>query len=785
MNISLQWLRDYVDWDGSVDELVELLTRTGIKVERVETSGVNIPKVVIGQILESTQHPNADRLSVCRVDDGSGTPRQIVCGAKNYKVGDKVPVALPGAVLPGDFKIKTGKLRGVESEGMLCSGKELGISVDAEGLLILSPDAKVGDAVSTLFPSGTMIELEITPNRGDWLGHIGVAREVAAFTGKTLRTPETIQITTHEDDSFLRNDLEECSFYSARVIRDVKVGPSPAWLKERLESIGLRSINNIVDITNFVMMETGHPLHAFDLAKVDGGIVVRMAKEGEKLLALDGQEYSLKATHLVIADKTTPLAIAGVMGGEKSGVTQATQSILLESAVFSTTSIRKTSRDLVLHSDSSHRFERGTTAEGALKASARATQLILEIAGGKADESVCISGSKEAAMNVISFRYNRCRDLLGISLANDQIDELLGRLGIQRLSGDVDASQWVVPVYRLDLHREVDLIEEVARLHGIESLVGRVISYPATPTAGDHAYDFAMRLRQKLTALGYYEARTSTLVSAEAVRHTAEQGLLRLRNPLGEDQSYLRPSILPELLAVLARNIRYGARTIRLFEIGRVFHSGGEAEETSRLALALTGDVTDVTWRNEAKRTFDLFDLKGVIENLVRGKIAFREKEFPGLVLGLEIFSGNKSLGCVAQLPPAKAKEIDARGPVVIAELDFAALQAMDDQKLRTREIPKFPAVSRDIACVMKVETSYATLRNALQEAREPLLVDVQLFDVFRDASGNKLSANQKSLALSLTFRSIERTLTSEEINATCDRLKDLLKKSLGVEFRE
>ncbi|MEO8206631.1 MAG: phenylalanine--tRNA ligase subunit beta [Chthoniobacterales bacterium] len=783
MNISLQWLKDYVDWQGSADELVDVLTRAGVKVERVETRGAEFEKVVIAQINESTQHPNADRLSVCRVDDGSGTPRQIVCGAKNYKVGDKVPLALPGAVLPGDFKIKVGKLRGVESEGMLCSGKELGMSADSEGLLILPADAAVGAPISSMFPPGTMLELEITPNRPDWLGHVGVARELAAFTGITVSAPKTSATATKEDEAIVRNDSEACPFYSARIIRNIKVGPSPAWLRERLESIGLRSINNIVDITNYVMMETGHPLHAFDLDKLQGGIVVRFAKDGEKLLALDGKEYALKNSHLLIAD-SSPLALAGVMGGEASGVNASTVNILLESAVFDTATIRRAAHGLGLHTDSSHRFERGTSAPGALAASARATQLILEIAGGAADDSLVTAGEKEAHAQVISFRYNRCRNLLGIDLNNVEADTLLGRLGIEKLSGDVDASQWLSPSWRLDLQREVDLIEEVARLYGIENMKGLVQSHPVPSSASDAAYDFAMQLRQSLTAQGFFEARTSTLVSETTVRHSFGGDLLRVRNPLGEEQAVLRPSLLPELLGVLERNIRYGAESIRLFEIGRVFRVGNP-EESGRIALAMTGKTGEKSWRNEKERTLDLFDLKGCISNLTKGRAEFQEKEISGFVLGLEIFIDKKSVGFVAQLPPSKAKEFDARGAVVIAELEFDALHSAEIRKLRAQEIPKFPAVSRDIACVLKAVTPYSALQAALAEVHEPLLVGVKLFDVFRDASGEKLSTEQKSLAFSLTFRSAERTLTNEEINTACDRLKAHLKKSLSVDFRE
>ena len=383
MKVSLNWLREFVELPPDTQALCDLLTQAGVEVEDVETHGVAIDKVVVAQILESVQHPNADRLSVTKIDDGSGTPRQIVCGAKNYKVGDKVPLALPGAVLPGDFKIKVGKLRGVESNGMLCSGKELGIADDADGLLILPQSATVGVPISDLYPADTILDLEITPNRSDLLSYTGIAREVAALTGKSFKsTTANLKLDGAEQGGVRIDAVAECPFYSARKISGVKVGASPEWLKQKLEASGVRSINNIVDITNFVMLETGQPLHAFDADKLQGAIQVRMAGEGEDFLALDGRTYKLTPENLVIADDARTVAIAGVMGGEETGVTASTVNVILESAYFEPSNIRRTARTLGLIGDSSYRFERGIDPEGVIAASQRATGLILRIAGG-------------------------------------------------------------------------------------------------------------------------------------------------------------------------------------------------------------------------------------------------------------------------------------------------------------------------------------------------------------------------------------------------------------------
>jgi phenylalanyl-tRNA synthetase beta chain len=779
MKISLSWLQEFVPFAGTVDELDALLTRAGLEVASVETRGADFPNVVVGQILESNPHPNADRLSVTRVDDGSGHPRQIVCGAKNYKVGDKVPVALPGAVLPGDFKIKVGKLRGVESEGMLCSAKELRLAEESEGLLILSPDAKVGALIAKIFPPETVLEVEITSNRPDWLSHVGIAREVAANTGAALTEPLISVAATSEDPAVARiDDSAGCPFYSVRRIRDVKVGPSPEWLARRLEAIGLRPINNVVDVTNYVMMELGQPLHAFDAAKVAGGIVVRRATAGEKFLALDGSESDLRASDLVIADAARPLALAGVMGGEESGVTEATVEILLESAYFDAPGVRATARGLGISSDSSYRFERGVNPAGVLPASERAARLIAELAGGILDETIVTAGALPPLEWTVTLRYARCRGLLGVALTNEEIDAPLTKLGLAKISGDAEASEWRVPAYRGDLTREVDLIEEVIRLVGIERVTGRVAAAPAHAAPADASYDVAMDVRRALSAMGFSEARTSTLVA-----RPVEGDCLALRNPLGEEQSALRPSLLDGLFGALRRNANYGAATVRLFEVGRTFADADE-EELTKVAFVATGPRAARTWRDAAAGEIDLFDLRGVIEALVPG-VKFARTEDARFGLALEVQIGDFVAGVVGQLTPAAARELDARGAVVAAELRLDALQAATLAERAFTPSPKFPAVTRDIAAVLPRALGFGEVERVVQAAGEPLLVGIAPFDIFTDDSGAKLPADRKSLAFSLTFRSVERTLTTDEVNAACDRLRGRLRDELGIEFRE
>lgn len=785
MKVSLNWLKELVELPGSVAELSDLLTKAGVEVEGIETRGVEVEKVVVAQILESTQHPNADRLSVCRVDDGSGEPRQIVCGAKNYKVGDKIPLAQPGAVLPGDFKIKVGKLRGVQSEGMMCSAKELGIAEDAQGLLILSQDAVIGTPMSELFPSETILDLEVTPNRPDLLSHLGMAREIATLVNKPLKVPaaveaaQTAAVTTAQSARGIEIIADTaCPYYTARKIRGVKVGPSPVWLREKLEAVGLRSINNIVDVTNFVMLELGQPLHAFDLAKVNGGIRVRFAAEGEQFLALDGGTYTLASHHLVIADHASALAIAGVMGGEESGVGETTTDILLESAYFDAPGVRRASRELGLSSDSSYRFERGVDPEGIVRASERAVGLILEVAGGVADAALEVAGAAPKGGHPVSFRLERCRAVLGAEVPETQVDQILTGFGLQKT-----AEGWSAPSFRQDLVREIDLIEEVARVIGIEAVPARGRTGFFQSSEADKRHDQAMQLRQRLAALGFHEARSLTLISEKALALFPQEGVLRVRNPLSEDQVILRPSLLSGLLEAVERNVRVGVKDLRLFEVGRVFRADAR-EERSALGLVITGAAQPASWRDAKPRVADFFDLKGALLALGIKGMTLEAASHPALALAVEIRLDGKVIGLAGQLFPARARALDVAAPVLVAEIDLSLVPAVTVAP-RFAELPKFPPVSRDIAMVAPLTVQNGEIEAALVGSGEPLLVGVELFDVFTDPTGEKIPADRKSLAYGLTYRSAERTLTADEVAEAHGKLKELLKAKLGVGFRE
>ncbi|MDP9185997.1 MAG: phenylalanine--tRNA ligase subunit beta, partial [Verrucomicrobiota bacterium] len=610
MKFSVNWLREFVDLPKNAEEIAELLTRAGVETENIETRGTMIDKVIVSQVTASSRHPNADRLTVCEVDDGSGTKRQIVCGATNYKVGDKVPLALPGAKLPNGPEIRKSRLRGVESEGMLCSAIELGLGQDAGGLLILSAEAKIGAPIADVFPGETILDVEITPNRGDLLSHFGLAREIAALTGNKLKsTPREAKIDIRKTGVTI-SAIRECPFFSARRIDSVKVGPSPQWLRAKIESVGIRSINNIVDISNFVMLELGQPTHAFDADKLKGGINVRLARDGETFLALDGKTYSLKPDNLVVADQERAVGIAGVMGGEETGVTESTKNILLESAYFLPASVRRTARNLNLPSDASYRFERGVDPEMVLRASHRATELIREIANGTPAKEIGVAGKVPANPADVSLTYEKADRVVGITIKPKTVDEILTGFGLKKTSA-ARTTKWKIPSHRRDLQRDVDLIEEVIRAYGVNKVPGTDRSRFTPSSEADHAHDQESRMRERLAAAGLSEVRTSKLLPRE--RFAFAENAIELRNPLSEDHVALRPSLLPGLLGALDHNIRAVAERVAIFEIGRVFEPPSGAEK-KRVAVLLWGKVgSDVHWRGE-KRRVDFFDLKGAIE---------------------------------------------------------------------------------------------------------------------------------------------------------------------------
>ncbi|HSS17258.1 MAG TPA: phenylalanine--tRNA ligase subunit beta [Candidatus Dormibacteraeota bacterium] len=777
MKFSVNWLREFVDLPKNPEEIAEVLTRAGIETKNIETRGANVEQVIVSQITASSRHPNADRLTVCEVDDGSGTKRQIVCGATNYKVGDKVPLALPGAKLPNGTEIRKSKLRGVESEGMLCSPIELGLGSDATGLLILSPNAKVGASISDLFPSDNVLDVEITPNRGDLLSHFGLAREIAALTGKKLKSTARESKIPVKKTGVNITSTRECPFFSARKIDNVMVGPSPEWLRAKIESVGVRSINNIVDISNFVMLELGQPTHAFDANKLKGGINVRLARDGEKFLALDGKTYSLKPDNCVVADQERAVGIGGVMGGEETGVTESTKNVLLEAAYFLPASIRGTAHELNLPSDASYRFERGVDPEMVLRASQRATELIQEIAAGIPAKEINVAGNLPANPADVSLRYEKCDRVVGIAIKPKTVDEALTGFGLKKISA-AEITKWKIPSYRRDLQRDVDLIEEVVRAYGAERISGTDRSRFTPSSAADRAHDLELQMRQRLVAGGLTEVRTSKLLPRE--RFAFGENAIELPNPLSEDHVALRPSLLPGLLGVLDHNVRAGADHVAIFETGKVFEPPSGAEE-KRIAILLWGNVgSEVHWRNE-KRRVDFFDLKGAIE-LARTGLSLRRDQHANFALAVAVTAGNQRVGLAGQLTNSLTSTINAPGNVFVAEVSLDFPISGLGSRATFRELGKFPAVSRDIAMIVAEDLTHEKIWEVIFHPTEPLLERVEFFDLF---AGTEIGEGKKSLAYRLTYRDQSRTLTSEEVNAAHAKIRERLRSDLGAELRE
>lgn len=791
MQVSLSWLSTHLDLSSyTVPQLSDLLTFAGVEVEGIEERGVTTDKVVVAQIDSFVQHPNADKLSVCQVNDGSGTARQIVCGAKNFKAGDKVPLALPGAVLPGGFTIKEGKLRDVVSLGMMCSGKELGLGDDHSGLLILDAETTIGTPFNQLVPSDVVFDLEITPNRPDLLSHLGLARELSALTGIPLKGQRDYAATkTKTGASDIKLEAKDaCPLYTARLIKGVKVGPSPEWLRRRLESIGLRPINSIVDITNYVMMEMGQSLHCFDLDKLNGSIVVRQANDGEKFLALDSQTYTLQADDLVIADQKRAVAIAGVMGGEETGVTEATTNVLLEAAWFTPSNIRRTSRRLGLSSDSSYRFERGIDPQQVQGASELATKLILEIAGGTADDVLLVAGETPVLTSEITLDDDRARKLLGTpDLSSDEIRSILTKLGLTLENG-----RWTVPSYRADLQRPVDLIEEIARVIGLDRVPSKMTAVAVPSDATDRAYDFAMTIRQALVNRGCFEAQTLRLVAESQLADTLGGGTgVAVKNPLSEDHTTLRPSIIPGLIATAALNIRQGADRLRFFELGRVFLKlpNGNSREEERIAILISGPVSPSSWHARTPQAADIHELMGIIQNLPGlSRVSIEPKavkESPAnFLLTSELRAGNRNLGWIAQLHPSRARDISARHPVYVAELLLSALRQGSTGPAKFEELPRFPGMTRDVAMEVPADLPHAKVATFFASQKEPLFIASEVFDVFTDPTGQKIPSDRKSIAWTLTYRSPEKTLETAEVDAAHQRILAALEKALPATVR-
>jgi phenylalanyl-tRNA synthetase beta chain len=814
MKVTLNWLKQYVDFNWPPEELTERLTMLGLEVEGVRKIAAAFDGVVVAQVITRDKHPNADKLSLCRVNDGQGE-RQIVCGAQNFKAGDKVPLILPGASLPlkpGEtqpFTIKVGKIRGVESHGMMCSHEELGLDPEAighkkeEGLLILREDAKVGQPFAEYLGrsgSDVVYDLEVTPNRPDLNSVVGIAREIAALTGNELRLPEiklveTPAVRCRDLVSVWIEDAALCPRYTARIVNGVKVGPSPEWLRSTLEKVGIRSISNVVDVTNYVMLEIGQPLHAFDyhlLAQQAGqqpSIVVRHAGPGEKFKTLDNQERTLAAEMQLIADDQKGIALAGVMGGANTEINDRTVDVLIESACFSPTNIRRTSKALGLRSESSYRFERGADVGICDWASRRAAQLILETAGGRLAEGVVDIYPQPAEPKPLTLRFSKSKDLLGIGISHAEQIAGLVRLGLALVRQEPGECTFAVPSWRVDLKREVDLIEEVGRLFGVEKI-------PATPPRGalgsnafDGVYDQIADARRILTGLGLNEAQGQTLISSAEFGHGRTDAAM-LANPLSGDMDMLRPSLLPGLIHSLRHNLTRKNHDVAMFEIGRVFaQTNGQTREERHVALAITGQRAQPFWSGgDREAKYDIYDLKGLVEEFLeqfglRG-LAFgkRPESTPLFLESAAVTLGGKlPLGETGQLLPALAKKYDLRDAVFLAEFNLDILLAKRNAARAYKPLPQFPSSRRDVAILVPESVTHEAVLQSVKQAKAPHLEAVELFDVFR---GQGIPEGRKSLAYAFTYRAADKTLTDADVNAAHEKVLQGLQTQLKAELR-
>ena len=822
MKVSLKWLSEYVDVPADTKAFCDRLDLTGTGVEGVEKTGAALDGVVVGHVETCEPHPDSDHMHVVTVDVGAGEPVQIVCGAPNIAADIKVPVATVGAVLPGDFKIKKSKLRGIASCGMCCSKRELGMGADHEGIWVLPEDAPVGMPIADYAKlSDTVLDLEITPNRPDCLSVVGFAREVGAMYQRDWTNPLAEMAAklapaadgapVDEAVSVTIDDPTRCPRYTARVIRGCKVGPSPDWMVERLAAIGQRSINNVVDVTNYILFLFGQPLHAFDLDKLAGEdgrarVVIRAAEDGERLTTLDGEERALTSDMTVIATpEQGAVALAGVMGGLDTEVTDDTVNILLEAATFEAGRTSRTSRNLGLISESSLRYERGVDDHGIEARSAAAAALIVEVAGGTVsatagnDAGIVDEWPLVSEPRALRFRMPRFCAMMGADIPRDFVIDTLERLGCEVADGaDADALSVVAPTFRPDLEREIDLYEEVLRLWGMDRIPATLPGGPGrvgTRTRAEHVMD---AINRTLRASGLNETMTYSFAEPgdlERLRMPAE-GLgepVELINPLNADQSVMRQSIIPGLLRSVAYNQSRGVKNVQLYETGVVFyaHEGKkQPKEKRKVAGVLAGAMREAGW-NDAPAAFDFFDGKGVVESLARElalpKLRFKAlsaDEAPHLQPGRAavVLSGDAELGWVGELHPLAVDAYQAEAPIVAFELDVDALVKAARPARDYRDVPTFPAVSMDVAFVVDEAVTCEKLMQCMSSAGGKLLEDARLFDVYRDEE--RVGAGKKSMAFALTYRAADRTLTSEEVDKAHERLVKKVCAATGAEVR-
>ncbi|MDN7227022.1 phenylalanine--tRNA ligase subunit beta [Planococcus sp. N064] len=790
MLVSIKWLKDYIDTQGLAPaDLGEKITRSGIEVDAVIDRSHGMTNVVVGYVESCVKHPEADKLSICQVNVGEETT-QIICGAPNIATGQKVIVARPGANLPGGMKIKKAKLRGEESNGMICSLQELGIEgklvpkVYAEGIYVLPEDAEVGsDVIANFDLDDTVLELGLTPNRADAMSMLGVAYEVGAILSEDVKLPEssyTEAADSAESMLTLNVDAPEANpLYVAKVIRNIEVKESPMWLQQRLMAAGVRPHNNVVDVTNYVLMEYGQPLHAFDYDSLKtGNITVRQAKEGEKITTLDDTERTLSAHNLVITNGEEPVALAGVMGGANSEVSDSTTTIVIESAYFASGSIRQTSKDHGLRSDASSRYEKGVDPNRVIPAAERAASLIAELAGGEVLAGSLVFDQLDREEKIVKVSPDFINTRLGMKIPFEDMMEILGRL---KFNTDAINGQLVisVPTRRQDIQIEEDVVEEIARLYGYDEIPATLPVTEAAP-GGLTPYQEKRRIvRKVLEGAGLLQATTYSLTSEKSATQFAltETETTKLLMPMSEERSTLRQSLLPHLLESVSYNTARRMDSVALYETGAVFLKAEDEllNEEEHLAIAMTGLWLDHSWQGE-KKEVDFFVLKGIVEGLANRlglELAFERGQMDDLHPGRTAFimlNGNR-VGVIGQLHPNEQKARDLKTTVVM-ELNLSALLDVQPEALVYTPVPRYPSISRDVALVLSKIVEAGTIEAVIRNAGGKLLKDVRVFDLYE---GDKMEEGKKSVAFSLTYFDPEKTLTDEEVTNAHEKVLSAL----------
>jgi len=801
MKVTYNWLKEFVDFDHSPDELAHLLTMLGLEVDSIEHCGAGLDDVVVARVVERAQHPNADKLSLCRVDNGREI-LTIVCGAQNFNSGDKVALAQLGATLPGDFRIKRSKIRGEESCGMLCSEKELGLAEESAGIMVLPDDYVLGVPVfEALGIKDTVFEIGLTPNRADCLSVIGVAREIAAKLGKRVRYATPVVPESDTDIAKLASveilDPDLCPRYTARYISGCVIAPSPQWLVNRLKAVGQRTINNVVDITNYVLMEYGHPLHAFDFRQLAGGrIIVRRAADGEKFTTLDGQERMLSSADLTIRDAGRAVALAGIMGGENSEIAADTTNILLESAYFNPSAIRLTSKKLGIHTESSHRFERGADPNIVATALDRAAALIAAFAGGTIARGVIdVFPAPQTARSIV-LRVARVQEILGVHLDEQTICAIFHNLEFSVKPFGEGIVEVTIPSFRVDIEREIDLVEEVARLYGFENI-------PMTmPVAGifsdriPREQRLERQLKDLLVGEGFNEvinfsfSSLNDIVKLKFAASDRRSAAVALLNPLVDEHAVMRTTLLPALLQTTARNFSLRNFNLRLFEMRRVYWINPDAElpdEPLHVAGVMTGLRAAEGW-NQAKYPVDFYDMKGIVEAVAA---QFKLPQLTFTQGGVEPFyhpgksaavlCADKLLGTLGEIHPDVLDAFELDKSVYYFELDFAGLVKLSADVLPITPPSRFPDTYRDIAMLVDLQTPAAAVVECIRGVKNDKVTCVDIFDLY---TGDKIPPGQKSLAVRVRYGSCERTLTDEEVSKIHQKIIAALTAGLQVTLR-